>query len=250
MLSIIICSVDDLKFLRVRREYERVLNSIPFEIVRIDDAKGMAEGYNRGARLAKYDQLVFSHDDIEILEDDFGAKLTARLAKYDMIGVACSSRVVGACWHFAGPPCLYGQIAHLLEDGKIRVDIFNSSHRVFSGMKVIDGVFMATHRRVVEKSPFDAELFDHFHLYDLDFSYRAHLAGFNIAACGDLGILHHSLGNFDQVWRLYADRFLAKFKGRLDRQISAEYQWSIINASTRGEAKELMRPELWGPFAG
>ena len=59
MLSIIICSVEDSRFRHICAEYERVLKGSPYEIIRIDDARGMAEGYNRGIKRAKYDLLLF-----------------------------------------------------------------------------------------------------------------------------------------------------------------------------------------------
>ncbi len=42
------------------------------------------------------------------------------------------------------------------------------------GIQALDGVFMAMRRKVATSIPFDEALFDHFHLYDLDFSFRAY----------------------------------------------------------------------------
>lgn len=58
---------------------------------------------------------------------------------------------------------------------------------------------------------FDSATFDGFHLYDIDFSYRAHLAGIRIGVTHDIVIAHEPEGNFNETWKIYADRFIAKF---------------------------------------
>ena len=119
MLSIIICSVDNTRFQNVSREYERVLRGTPFEIIRINDATGMSEGYNRGIQRAKYDHMIFSHDDIEFAEDDFHQKVMSRLGKFDLLGVAGASRVSGPRWIDAGPPYIFGQVTHATTEGRV-----------------------------------------------------------------------------------------------------------------------------------
>jgi hypothetical protein len=63
----------------------------------------------------------------------------------------------------------------------------------------------------VEEVAFDSATFDGFHLYDIDFSDRAHLAGFRVSVTHDIVIAHKSAGNFDETWKICANRFLAKF---------------------------------------
>ena len=53
-------------------------------------------------------------------------------------------------------------------------------------------------------------MFDGFHLYDIDWSYRAAEAGFRMAAAGDLLVVHASRGRYDEEWENYAHRFCAK----------------------------------------
>jgi hypothetical protein len=76
---------------------------------------------------------------------------------------------------------------------------------------------MAARRQVVEAIPFDAVTFDNFHHYDLDFSYRAHLAGFKIVVPWDILIFHASRGAYDSVWERYSERFLAKHGATLPK---------------------------------
>ncbi len=58
--------------------------------------------------------------------------------------------------------------------------------------------------------PFDAETFDGFHLYDIDWSYRASRAGFRLGVAGELLVVHASRGAYDAAWQGYADRFRSK----------------------------------------
>jgi hypothetical protein len=78
---------------------------------------------------------------------------------------------------------------------------------------VLDGVFIAVHRRVWEKHHFDFKTFDGFHGYDLDFSRRATDAGARFAVPLDLLLLHRSTGRYGGDWRRYAERFRRAARG-------------------------------------
>jgi GT2 family glycosyltransferase len=82
---------------------------------------------------------------------------------------------------------------------------------VVAGAQMLDGVFMAARRSLLQTLQFDEATFDRFHFYDLDFSYRAHLAGAKVAICLDIALFHDSAGNYNEDYWRYADRFHAKF---------------------------------------
>ena len=67
-LSVIICSIDPSKFATCARHYEQLLAGRRHEIIGIHDAKSLAEGYNRGLARSTGDIIIFSHDDVLILE--------------------------------------------------------------------------------------------------------------------------------------------------------------------------------------
>ena len=71
LVSVIVCSIDDAKLAAVTANYRERLAGTAHEIVAIRDARSLAEAYNRAARAAKGDLLVFSHDDVEHLREDF-----------------------------------------------------------------------------------------------------------------------------------------------------------------------------------
>ncbi|HXE55267.1 MAG TPA: glycosyltransferase [Tepidisphaeraceae bacterium] len=247
MISIIICSITPEKFSRVSENYRRLLGDEPHEIIGIHDAKSLAEGYNRGVAQSKGDLLIFSHDDIEILAPDFRERLLGHMKECDVLGVAGTTRLVGGRWPAAGPPFLYGQIAQLNPyDNKTDILVFGTPARRIVGMKALDGVFLCTYRKVVEAIPFDQDNFSGFHLYDIDFTFRAHLAGLRVAVCCDLHILHESYGNLNREWSRYEQLFTLKHGIHLDPPVGHAFRISILKLRNRDRMLELMTPPHWG----
>jgi len=209
-ISVIICSITPEKFDRVRANYSTLLKDVPHEIVGIHDARSLAEGYNRGAKRAKGEILVFSHDDIEIASPDFARKLIGRLSQFDLVGIAGTDRVCGGTWMDAHWPHVFGQVGYPAKERRILATAFLIRGISATPMQALDGVFLATRRPVVEKIVFDESTFDGWHLYDLDFSYRVAGAGFRLGVCNDLLIVHQSGGNYGEAWYQYARKFMQK----------------------------------------
>jgi len=251
MLSVIICSKEERRFLNVSRVYQRLLAGIDYEIVCIENAKSLTSGYNEGVRRAKNDLLVFSHDDIVILDRNFKDKLIKRLGQYDIIGIAGTKKLCDAKWTIAGPSYLFGQVIHLLrneEKTSYQVEVYNNCRRVFDGIQAMDGLFLATHRRVVEQIPFDEKNFDGFHMYDIDFTYRAYRAGLKLAVCSDIPILHFSRGNFSGAWKTYSERFNEMHRASLALDHGVKSNVAIYEVSKTSEACVFMENPLWEPW--
>jgi hypothetical protein len=215
-VSVVICSIDPAKFERVTANYRSLYGSREIEIIGIHDARSLADGYNRGIAQARGEHIILSHDDIERLTPDFAARLDRHLADFDLVGVAGTTRVVTGKWELAGDPYAFVLIsAPVPETGGYVTVLRGGGPLVVPGIQVLDGVFMAMRRTVALAIPFDEATFDHFHLYDLDFSLRAYQAGFALAVCRDLVLIHQSIGNFDAVWDEYRRRFEAKHRAHL-----------------------------------
>lgn len=221
MISIIICSIDPEKFSNITRNYTDLMGDEPFEIIGIHDATSLCEGYNRGIHKSVGDTLIFSHDDIEILSSDFVARLKGHLKNFDIVGFAGTDKVVGGGWRDAEVFHHYGQVAHPRGDA-YRVDVFDygktakQGKTAAEGIKMLDGLFFAVRRSVVQRVLFDECNFDGFHGYDADFTYSAFLAGFRLAVCNDIAVIHDSGGNFDATFQKYAQRFVDKHLATLD----------------------------------
>ncbi|MEO8676157.1 MAG: tetratricopeptide repeat protein [Casimicrobiaceae bacterium] len=211
-ISVVICSIDPRKFAAVTASYRQRFAGHSLEIIGVHDARSLAEGYNRAAAKATGDLLVFSHDDIELVTTDFAARLVAHLERHDGVGVAGASRITGPRWGHAGQRCIHGHILHVPPPNRAGALLMASGfqHPVCEGIQGLDGVFIAVQRHVWETHRFDADRYDGFHLYDLDFTWRASGAGARLAVALDLLLLHRSTGRYNAAWSRYAARFVAQ----------------------------------------
>ena len=216
LVSVVICSIEPDKYTNVTANYSRLLARQPFEVIGIHDARSLAEGYSRGIAKSKGEILILSHDDIRILTSDFARRLATQLATYDLIGIAGTTKVVGGSWLDAGDPYLYTLISSPQpESNRLQTVLLGGEPLIVPGIQALDGVFMAMHRSVAEAVGFDSVNFDGFHLYDLDFSFRAYLTGYRLAVSRDIVLVHDSIGRYDEMWHQYVRRFNEKFRDRL-----------------------------------
>jgi hypothetical protein len=208
-ISIVTCSNDDPQFAAMAASYATALADWPHDMVRIADARSLAEGYNRGAAAAGGEILIFTHDDVEILAGDFGHRLARRLAECDILGIAGATRATGPAWPYAGWPFLHGAVIY--PDGSgYRVTAYSRKVPLARGIRVMDGVFLAMDRRLALQIGWDEETCDGFHGYDVDFTLRAAQAGMRLAVASDLGIVHRSSGSFDDRWESTARKLVAR----------------------------------------
>lgn len=215
-LSFIICSVDDARFGRISSNIGQCVNGIGYEIVRIRNARSLTAGYNRGLAISRGDLLVFCHDDIEILQPDFGQRLLQDFELYDVFGVAGSARMVDGYWGTAGQPLLYGQVLQKRPDKPgYTLYMFDFHDQPVPPIQGLDGLFIAARREAAQSLGFDEARFDGFHLYDSDFVFRAHLAGLKVGVSRGILLFHESHGNKNEDWRRYMDAFQDKFRDSL-----------------------------------
>jgi GT2 family glycosyltransferase len=246
MISVITCSIDPLKFNAVSAMWQSVFAAEPWEMIGIHDAKSMAEGYTRGVQKAKGELLIFAHDDIEIISEHFTARLKKHFESFDIVGVAGASKLVSPAWFDAGPPFIFGQVVERMPGGTFFINIFGAPAPVVGNIKVLDGVFIAAQRGVLDRIPFDAATFDGFHLYDLDFCIRAHQAGYRLGVACDVNLIHASSGNYDQAWRDHAARFVQKHQNAMELQLGTiQRSWSFVEVKTLAHALLRMMPEYW-----
>jgi len=245
MISIIICSIDEKKFSTVSAHYQKLLVGEPHEIIRIPDAKSMCEGYNRGFAQAKGDILIFSHDDIEFLRPQhFASTLKEHMQNFDIIGVAGSNLLVSPRWFDAGYPHIFGHVASLIPQ-PFHIMIFGTSSRVIRGIQVLDGLFLAFRRKVLEQLSWDEQTFAGFHCYDTDMTFRAHLSGFKLAVVNDLPLIHSSDGDYGDNWRPHGELFTRKHAKDIPFFPDRQTRFCIVKVETREDVIEVMTPSFW-----
>jgi hypothetical protein len=240
MISVIIASNKPERFSAIRAHYQSLFGPELHEIVGIHDARSLCEAYNRGLRVARGDIVVFSHDDIEIVTPAFAPRLKGHLETYDLIGVAGARRACGPRWFDAGPAYLAGQVGHVFPNGIWHVGLFGIQARIIPGIKVMDGLFLAFRREVIETLRWDEATFNGFHCYDVDVSLRAALAGYKTAVVLDIPIVHYSHGNFGPAWNQAAQTFLQKHQAHLEPPGYHSYAVASTHFSTKEETVRFM----------
>lgn len=238
-ISFIICSIRPDKLSAIRARINHLFRDHAVEVIGLTDARSLSEAYNRGAAQATGRWLVFCHDDIALPQEEFADRLFAHLAAHDLVGMAGASKLVDGHWERAGWPYLHGQILHRPSDGQGWVYYCAGLQApVMTGLTALDGVFLACRRDVWDAVKFDADTFDGFHLYDIDFSHRAARAGFRLAVPTDLLLVHDSKGRYDAVWQRYNERFLNKFPDQ--RGTPPAHRLSSLNVKL-GSMEQVLR---------
>jgi hypothetical protein len=131
--------------------------------------------------------LVLLHEDVEIVDTSFMAKVRGRLREdpeIAIIGVVGARDVKGPAWWEADT---YGRC---LETRGL-VDFGGGFHDV----DVVDGLLMVLSPWAVRNLRFDAQSFSGFHAYDLDLCLQARAAGKRVVV-DDIGVIHYTKGGY------------------------------------------------------
>lgn len=196
----------------MQASFRAALAAREHEFIVIRDARSLAQGYARGLAAARHPIVLFAHDDVELASDGAIDAIESALELHDIVGVAGSQRVTGPAVTWAGHPHLFGGVAYPQDEGaRWKATVYGLDTGIIGGMQALDGLLFAARRDRAREVGFDAQTFDGFHFYDLDFVYRAHRAGLRVAVTTRVLALHASEGRFDERWKHYAARFQAKF---------------------------------------
>ena len=179
------------------------------------DGVGLTQIYEDMIKSDKVDSnvIIFIHDDIEFLKKGWGAEILRLFNKhkdYGIIGVAGSAQFDenGAWWQYNKK---YGQVLHR-HDGKSWLTAFSPllDHDL-QEVCVIDGLFMAVHKKRISKN-FDPEV-KGFNFYDIDFCLANYIDGkTKIGVTTNIRIAHNSVGEMKPEWYTNRDQINEKYK--------------------------------------
>lgn len=179
------------------------------------DGVGLTQIYEDMIKSDKVDSnvIIFIHDDIEFLKKGWGAEILILFNKhkdYGIIGVAGSAQFDenGAWWQYNKK---YGQVLHR-HDGKSWLTAFSPllDHDL-QEVCVIDGLFMAVHKKRISKN-FDPEV-KGFNFYDIDFCLANYIDGkTKIGVTTNIRIAHNSVGEMKPEWYTNRDQINEKYK--------------------------------------
>ncbi len=133
--------------------------------------------------------LVLLHEDTEIVDAGFCAKLRRRLEDpaVAVVGVVGARGVTSLAW-WEGHA--FGRVA----ETRGAVDFGGGSHDV----DTVDGLLLALSPWAVRHLRFDAERFSGFHAYDADICFQARAAGKRVVV-DELAVFHHTKGGYGDV---------------------------------------------------
>ncbi len=175
---------------------------------------GLAEIYNSMLLEEKTenDIIVFIHDDIEFLKKGWGKEILRLFNEYEdygIIGVAGSAQFDenGAWWQYEKK---YGQVLHR-HDGKSWLTSFSPLlENDLQDVCVIDGLFMAVHRKRITKNFDENTKFDY---YDIALCLDNYIDGkTKIGVTTNIRIAHNSIGQMREGWYTTREYINQKYK--------------------------------------
>ena len=242
-VSVIVCSIDDARFAAFRADCAVAFAGDSYEIIRINDARSMCEGYNRGMVDASGDILIFCHDDIELLFTGGATRLARALTTADIICCVGSNECLGPAWIHSSVASMQGSMAMPMDDGRYVVSLVgvpDDRRTIRTG----DGFFIACRAEVARELRWDDSTFTHFHMYDSDFFMRASNAGFRVQVASTLPVSHRSPGAYDERWLHEAEKFNQKH-GTRSPSVNPPNPWVAMYVADRpGATRCLAQLEL------
>jgi len=192
------------------------------------DSRSMARAYNDALKESTADLVVFTHNDVTLMEsenwsDEFIADLFSD-PKAGIMGVAGSREArIDGTWFVEGDPANSGTCHHKIEMKNGRVLATVDQYGDLGEVIILDGVFLMMRRSLVDElGGFDEESFgDAWHFYDFDISLRSHLAGYDNRTV-PFEICHGSPGHLDFQWRVVRSLYVDKWEHVLPLSMKKE----------------------------
>lgn len=227
MFSIIVCSISPHKAEALKRNIGNTA-SMPFQMLIFDNRQvgmGICAVYNKMAEQAKYDNLLFVHEDIIFHTYGWDKILAEKLSEAD-----CG--VIGFAGGTTKYPLPYGwgsikgfvhrNYIQDFDNNESRL-IKDSSDEPFTEVITLDGMFLSARKDVWSKCRFDEQTFPGFHSYDTDFTTTVFVAGFKNYVCNQVLIEHQSAGSFAQAWYESELVYLKKWESLMPLYISSRH---------------------------
>ncbi|MFW6219241.1 MAG: glycosyltransferase [bacterium] len=199
------------------------LNSKNIEILCYENPigeKGLSEIYNESINSAKFDIIVFIHDDIyfESYTSNWGERLLSIFDEgyYDIIGLAGIKRHLpesGKWWEYPYNNMI-GVVNHE-DSGKKWESRYSDGFGVEEAI-IVDGLFIAINKNQI-KHKFDERF--KFHFYDIGFCFPNYLDGCNIGVTYDIRVTHKSVGRTNDEWEKSREEFVKLYSKELPYKI-------------------------------
>jgi hypothetical protein len=211
---------------RLREDLAAFLGDAPDWELHVGDGTqyDLFTGYNQGAAQARFPRLCFLHDDVELLGNRRAFQPALKLLDKPLTGIVgvAGTRLLpeNATWWQSPQEECRGMAGHPDPAGGIRWNVWPWGAGKFGPVVVTDGVFLMCRKEIWRKlGGFDAAYYGGFHFYDLDLSFRAHLAGLQNQVV-PLPLLHLSHGETNAGWEENRQKFLLRHGKQLPARVS------------------------------
>lgn len=235
MISIVYCTREhNLKHETHIRETSGIHKGL--EVIEIiNNGISLTKCYNEGLKKAKNNIVVFCHDDILLMNKNWGNKVVKHFSKNEdlgILGVAGSKSLPKSARWWDNPKTMYGRVQHT-DKGKTWLSAYSKDlNNSLEDVVLVDGLFFAVHKDRIKKE-FD-ESVEGFHFYDIDFCFQNHLEGVRVAVCTDIKVNHMSIGQTNDKWEDNRINFGVKYFHDLPKYIKKERGLNILIAYIRG----------------
>src|SRR6478735_2002038 len=213
MISVVISTYKPDNFNAISESIQNTIG-VFYELIKITNNGELTihQAYNKGLSIAKYNSIVFVHDDVIFNTQGWGKHIINHFEKdkkIALIGVAGSSAKTKApsAWSWNGKKNNFHYLIQY-HNGKLDKDYtgkdaYLPKNSTFETL-LIDGLFIAMRKNAGLK--FDERLIA-FHEYDLSISLNAHINGWKNIITTYISLTHFSLGKRDEKWIESADIF-------------------------------------------
>lgn len=225
MISIIICSRDAILYEKLNKSIEDSIGAVEYEIIRIDNKienASITKVYNQGIEMAKYDLLLFIHEDVLFHTINWGTILidifnnNSQIGLLGIAGAKYKSKYPSAFWHTSQEMLYFNLIQHYRNK---KPNVFKIGFKDLSLEKVVavDGVFLALRKKTNIKFN---EKITGFHCYDLGISIDMIEGKYEIAVTDQILIEHFSIGNTNLDFVKALINFYHLYKNKLPKFIN------------------------------
>lgn len=237
MISIVVCSINESFYRNLVDSIKNTIGeNLVWEIVKIDNnifKYSLSEAYNLGAKNAKFNIIVFVHEDVVFRTFDWGFELINNFSILDNPGFL---GIAGSNYQSFFPndwwcPLVEKRFFNYIQSDKNNTfcSVYKCSYNnSFEQVVCLDGVFLACKKEVILDILFDEDI-KGFHGYDVSACIRMSIKYKNYFI-NNILIEHFSLGchdlvyfnNLINVYRKYKFVLPISFSDKLD--LSIEYK--------------------------
>jgi glycosyltransferase involved in cell wall biosynthesis len=189
--------------------------------------KSLSEVYNEILSESNTDIVVLCHDDIYFDTSAWYSKLIKHFEKSDfgIIGMAGTTEMPESGMWWENRKKMVGIVNHEHEGKKWESKYSDSLNNNILETVVVDGLFMAIHKKRIKKN-FNED-FKGFHFYDIPFCFDNHIEGVKVGVITNIRITHKSIGQTNEQWEENKKLFVETYKSNLPIKLPFNEQRKI-----------------------